>query len=84
MKTLSIVDGWQDFAASVIPLTAPPAQYTDMRVAFYAGAILILDATIAIGDSDASEAARIEMLDRLHVERRAFLQEMKLRNRDTK
>jgi hypothetical protein len=83
MKTLSIVDGWQDFAASVIPLSAPPAQYMDMRMAFYAGAVMILEATekiAAIGNDNTC----VEMLERLHVERRAFLREMQIRNREPK
>jgi hypothetical protein len=79
MKNVSsIADGWQDFAANVIPLDAPPGQYTDMRVAFYAGAVMILEATAKIAEK-LDEAAGVVVLERLHDEKRAFLREMKQR-----
>ncbi|MBB5496891.1 hypothetical protein [Paraburkholderia sp. MM5384-R2] len=77
MENISIGDGWQDFAANLIPLDASPGQYTDMRIAFYAGAVLILETTAKVAELDA--AAGIVLLERLHEEKRAFLREMKQR-----
>ncbi|WP_429295349.1 hypothetical protein [Paraburkholderia atlantica] len=49
-------------------------------MAFYAGACAILEFTAAIAEeSDMDKGVR--MLDRLHGEKRAFLNEMELRNR---
>ncbi|MGF6981384.1 hypothetical protein QFZ99_000860 [Paraburkholderia atlantica] len=80
MRSLCIADAWTDFSAHVIPLDASPGQYSDMRMAFYAGACAILEFTAAIAEeSDMDKGVR--MLDRLHGEKRAFLNEMELRNR---
>jgi hypothetical protein len=82
MKSRSIEEGWLEFAASVIPLDAPPSQYTDMRIAFYAGASLMLQATAEIAEiAHTSEHTAVDLLERLHVERRQFLHEMQQRKR---
>ncbi|MGF6957966.1 hypothetical protein [Paraburkholderia youngii] len=78
MKDITIAEGWQEFAANVIPLSAPPAQYTDMRTAYYAGAIQILETCAKIAES-VDETTGVVMLERLHEEKREFLREMKRR-----
>ncbi|MGF6607095.1 hypothetical protein OKW45_001995 [Paraburkholderia sp. WSM4175] len=71
----SIAVAWQSFAADMIPLDAPGSQYSDMRMAFYAGAIHCIDILTAPVDG------RIDAptVNRLHEERRTFLREIKQR-----
>lgn len=75
MNTISILDAWTDFENDVIPLDAPPIQHIEMRRAFYAGAIAILQFTKKIADIP-DEREGMQMLERLHVEKRAFMAEM--------
>ena len=79
MNSLSILDAWTSFAAAVIPLDAPPAQHADMRRAFYTGAVTILEFTEVISNTTDDALGMyqgIRMLERLHVEKRAFIAEM--------
>jgi hypothetical protein len=75
MKGMSILDAWLSFEGDVIPLDAPPIQHVEMRRAFYSGAIAILQFTEQIAEIP-DERAGMQMLERLHIEKRAFINEM--------
>lgn len=75
MNDMSILDAWLSFEADVIPLTAPSIQHVEMRRAFYSGAIAILQYTEQIGEIP-DELTGMRMLERLHIEKRAFINEM--------
>jgi hypothetical protein len=71
----SISDEWTRFAGNVIPLDASDIQRTEMRRAFYAGAIALIDITSAIAEIP-DENTGVRILERLHVEKHAFLNEI--------
>ena len=76
MNSLTIRDAWTSFDSAVVPLDASPLQHVEMRRAFYAGAIAVIDITAAIADiPDCSVGVRI--LERLHDEKHAFLYELR-------
>lgn len=74
----SIADGWLDFVGQLMPLTASPEQYANMRTAFYAGASLILRMTDRIAELP-DEQRGVRILQRLHEEHRAFLRQLNAR-----
>ena len=55
----SLVNEWTRFAGRVIPLDASDIQRTEMRRAFYAGAIAVIDITSAIEIGRASCRERV-------------------------
>lgn len=71
----SLNDAWTSFAGAVVPLNASDIQRTEMRRAFYAGAIAVIDITSAIAEIP-DENIGVRILERLHVEKHAFLNEI--------
>lgn len=58
----SINEEWQGFAASVLPKDAPQIQRDEMRMAFMAGAWLMVAAVERIGEPDITEAEGMQFL----------------------
>lgn len=71
MKT--IAERWAEFAANVLPASAPAAQRVEMRRAFYAGFESALTAGLDIADeSGDSDDIGATMFQRLHDECQQF------------
>jgi hypothetical protein len=66
---------WDNYRALVIPKTASETQITETRRAFYAGALLVYEAVVRIGEHDISEEAGLTILDTIGAEIRAFTAE---------
>jgi hypothetical protein len=66
---------WDNYRELVIPKTAGETQIAETRRAFYAGALLVYEAVIRIGELDISEEAGLTILDIIGAEIRAFTSE---------
>lgn len=64
--------GWDTYMARVLPPDAPAVQRQETRRAFYAGAAQMLALFDWISTDAVSEDEGVELLERLHVELRAY------------
>lgn len=67
--------GWERYAAKVIPGDAPEIQRSETEAAFFAGALIALQALLQITLDDVSEEEGVDRLDALHREVNAFFRE---------
>lgn len=64
---------WQSFSDSVLPPKAGPVQRTEMRRAFYAGALAVLHGIMTSLDPDDEPTPDdLDRMDRLNAELQAF------------
>jgi hypothetical protein len=72
----TIQEAWESFERAVVPIDAPPIQRQEMRKAFYAGAVSMLN--IVTGPlTDMSDEAGCALIDSLVEEGRMFFREFK-------
>lgn len=73
----TVKEKWESFSAATIPAKASKEQVTDMRNAFYAGAMVVMDIQYAIGGDAYSEEAGVAVLEGLHEEMEQHIQSLK-------
>ena len=59
---------WNDFAAKVLPKSASAVQHSEMRKAFYAGAMSAFAVISGVGEGSGSEAEGLALLGDLQRE----------------
>ncbi len=62
---MPIRSSWALFEKNVLPKNAPPIQRTEMRKAYYGGAMAVLNALERIGEPDIGEQQGVEFLSML-------------------
>lgn len=73
LSTFKLSVGWDSYMARVVPRGAPSMQIQECRRAFYAGAQQLMGIFDAIATDAVSEGQGVEIIERLHVELRAFV-----------
>lgn len=68
----TIAEKWAQFEAKVMAPGAPELQRQEMRIAFYAGAMGLLDIETAIATPEISEDAGTAILQGIHAELQHF------------
>jgi hypothetical protein len=76
MRTLAAI--WQNFRDTLIPPTAPPIQFHEMRNAYYAGAAAMHHLSMQAVESE-DDAACLRNMDALYAELKAFEAEVRAR-----
>ncbi len=64
---------WDEFAGKVVPAAAAVTQRSEMRLAFYAGALVTFNATFQLDPGDEPTDADLAYMDALYTEINAFL-----------
>lgn len=72
----TIAAEWDSFCARAMPEDAPPIQVTEMRRAFYMGAVCMLRLQLGASDKSVSEDAAVMMLQGWHDECDLFAQQL--------
>ena len=67
---------WENFRKRVIPSDAPVDQLKEMKVAFYAGVILVYHCVEVLGEAEISEYTAVKVLESLRKEIEAYKKEM--------
>ncbi len=67
-----VMDGWESFAAAVLPPNASEVQVTEMRRAFFGGAWFMLTTFQAIGEDSVSEDEGVAVLELAKAEMEEF------------
>jgi hypothetical protein len=63
---------WCRYRSMLVPADASDAQVRETRIAFYAGASIVYDAVLLMGDEDVSENVAMVALERMGLELAAF------------
>ena len=74
-RVRTVEEYWQDYRALCVPAHAVHEQLYQLRLAFYAGAQLMLDMTMFLASLD--EAHAVVLLEGFHGEMRAFRETLK-------
>lgn len=69
----TIQEKWESYLKTVMPADAPAAQIRECRIAFYAGAVMMMETMKSISDTDNEDAA-VAMLEGLEDECNAFFE----------
>ena len=71
----TIGEHWREFSSRVVPAGARPPQRRDMKIAFYAGGLSMLEAAID-ARQDGNEAQVVSALHELYREVACFFSEL--------
>jgi len=72
VKPPTIADGFASYRSHVIPSSASAVQVSECRLAYYAGAMMLLSTVAAIGDGDIDDADGVAILEALQQESERF------------
>jgi hypothetical protein len=78
---MTIAEAWQDYERQVLPADAVPEQRSQLKMAFYAGAAVIMEINQRIGEPDISEDGGVRILHAIDEELRQFVVDIQHRKR---